>query len=385
MTTNVQIVDALPANGSYRGLRAILPVLDMQPQQRKAVQGLCDYAVSVLDLDAEDWGEIAGVPDDLRAAAAAAHVPQDPNAADRGALQTLTPAFAIMLEIVGVRRRQGDLAGVLMVCHIMSEYLPLLAWEPHLGHAADPPRMADHVTREGSLWGVDRDDPRSRKCAHSPSIRGSLRELIRVGRPHKEWTAEEHQRIWREYLDRDHSWVSGALATCGLIDGDGRPRSLRACDGKCAVWNDLPGDKDDLVDRLAIAGLFVESPLIALRHAAPVGHGFGVPSASELSHAWEKTWAQLTAPWSGGRNPLAPGANPASEPGNQSQANLKVAQHGQPTSKRKTGRPGADGEPLAGLAAMVSAVAGREIAPTTIFTEIDALVRAALNWSDAHN
>lgn len=351
MNAATPYVEALLAAGSYRGLRAVLPALDLTPEGRRTAQILCDYAISIIDLDAEDWTDFPDVPRDLRDTARAANVPQDPGAKNRGALESLVPTFAIMQEIVGVRHRQGDHTGVLMVCHIMSEYLPLLAWEPNLGHAGDPPRLAGHVVREGSLWGIDRDDPRSRDCAHSPSIRGSLREAVRVGRPHKEWSPEEYERFWREYLDRDHSRVASGLATCGLTEGDGRPRSLRACANKCAVWHEARGDKAALADRLAIAGLFIESPLIALRHAAPVGHGFGVPTAREVARAWEKTWHDLTAAWTGRRNPVA-------------------------ATPRKKGSDVA--EPLPGLSAMVSAVAGREVRPSTVFERVDTLLRQAL-------
>ncbi|WP_153505272.1 hypothetical protein [Cumulibacter manganitolerans] len=347
MTSAGGFVDALLSAPSYRGLRAILPVLDLEPARRRTAQTLCDYALSILALDAEDWTDFPHVPARLREIARAANVPQDPAAKDRGALGSLAPTFAILQEVIAVRHRQGDLAGVLLVCHIMSEYLPLLAWEPHLGHAGDPPRLVELVTRPGSLWGIDRDEPRGRECAHSPTLRGSLREAVRVGRPSKEWSREDHGRIWREYLERDHSRVSAALSTCGLLEA-GRPRPLRACERKCAVWRDLPGDKEALADRLVIAGQFVELPLVALRHAAPVGHGFGVPTAKELAAAWARTWSQLTASWPGRRNPLqdADGARA--------------------------------GEPLPGLAAMVDAVAGRAIAPTGVFADVDALLRETL-------
>lgn len=352
MTAPVEYVQALLSAGSYRGVRSLLPVLDLPAQRRRTAQHLCDFALSIIDLDAEDWSAFTDVPAELKHAADAAHVPQHPGSKDRGALESLALTFAIMLEVVAVRHRQRDLAGILMVCHIMSEYLPLLAWEPHLGHAGDPPRLAAHVSREDSLWGIDRDDPRSRECAHSLSLRSSLREVIRVGRPAKEWSQEEHLRFWREYLDRDHSRVASGLHTCGLTEGEGRPRSLRACATKCAVFDALPGDKADLADRLAIAGQFVESPLIALRHAAPVGHGFGVPNAKEIDRAWDKTWSTLTAKWSGRQNPLE-------------------------TRSRKKGVD-AD-EPLSGLTAMVSAIAGREIAPSTLFTQIDTLLLESLS------
>ena len=51
--------------------------------------------------------------------------------------------------------------------------------------------------------------------------------------------------------------------------------------------------------------LYVDSPIVALRHHAPVGHFFGVPSVAEMSEAWGKTWDQLSMPWRDGCNPLS--------------------------------------------------------------------------------
>ena len=351
-------VEALLASGSYRGLRALLPVLGLEPNQRRTAQVLCDFALSIIDLDAEDWDSFPDVPGELRALARSASIPQNPLARERGALQSLVPTFGILQDVLAVRHRQRDLAGVLMVCHIVGEYLPILAWEPHLGHAADPPRLVEHATREGSLWGVEKDDPRSRDCEHPLSLRGSLREGLRVGSPRPEWTEEDYVRIWGRYLDRDHSRVASALMTCGLLVTEGRPRPLRACIGKCPMWRALPGDRDDLGDRLVLAGQLVESPIVALRHSAPVGHAFGVPSPKELAAAWAQTVDTLTSPWAGSRrNPLT--AEALREPVRTPSGEDVV-------------------EPLPGLSVVISAVAGRAIAPYGIFAEVDGLIRAAI-------
>ena len=42
----------------------------------------------------------------------------------------------------------------------------------------------------------------------------------------------------------------------------------------------------DLDARVRLALVYVGSPLVALRHHAPVGHFFGVPSVQEISAAW---------------------------------------------------------------------------------------------------
>lgn len=43
---------------------------------------------------------------------------------------------------------------------------------------------------------------------------------------------------------------------------------------------------------------------MALRHHAPVGHFFGVPSGSEIGNAWVMTWNKLNEQWADGSNPM---------------------------------------------------------------------------------
>jgi len=90
--------------------------------------------------------------------------------------------------------------------------------------------------------------------------------------------------------------------------------------------------------------------VVALRHHAPVGHFFGVPSTTEISDAWLRTWQRISAPWPDGSNPLA-------------EAGL--------------GAPEAD-EALPGMSALVSAVAGRTVGPGTLIREIGADIADAL-------
>ena len=55
---------------------------------------------------------------------------------------------------------------------------------------------------------------------------------------------------------------------------------------------------------MRLARIFQESGLVALRHHAPVGHFFGVPSGSEIGNAWVMTWNKLNEQWADGSNPM---------------------------------------------------------------------------------
>jgi hypothetical protein len=106
----------------------------------------------------------------------------------------------------------------------------------------------------------------------------------------------------------------------------------------------------DLDARVRLALLYRDSPVVALRHNAPVGHFFGVPSTAEISEAWLRTWARVSEPWPDGSNPLASAGGGAPEPG----------------------------EALPGMSALVSAVAGRTVGPGTLIRDIGADIAAAL-------
>ncbi|MFD0891860.1 hypothetical protein ACFQ08_45525, partial [Streptosporangium algeriense] len=89
-----------------------------------------------------------------------------------------------------------------------------------------------------------------------------------------------------------------------------------------------------------VALTFADTPLVRLRHAAPVGHGFGVPSPEEVLDAWERSRTILAK----------------NEIGNAATKN--------------------DGFPLAGLPSLFSAIATAPTAPSTLLSDISAhLVR----------
>lgn len=238
--------------------------------QRDRVVHLCEFGARLLDLDAEDFDHFPGVPAALADRARRSWMPQRPDAAERGALASLLPAFTLMLEVIAVRWERGDMSHTLSVTHIVNEYLPLLIWEPVLGHAADPARLRPHVLGESSLWATD-----TRQCQHGGPERKAARIAVDVAsRPAAEW---------QSYLDRHHSHVADALAACAGY-----------CQADCTVRTRLPDQvRATLRTRVRVARRLGGSPLVGLRHAAPVGHGFGVPNRTEVLEAWEETRARI--------------------------------------------------------------------------------------------
>ena len=73
--------------------------------------------------------------------------------------------------------------------------------------------------------------------------------------------------------------MSEALAVCAAD-----------CKTACSVISRHSAkDRQRLAHACHVAEEFAASTLIQLRHSAPVGHGFGVPSLSEVSDAWSHT------------------------------------------------------------------------------------------------
>ncbi|MBA3419743.1 MAG: hypothetical protein H0U09_13800 [Geodermatophilaceae bacterium] len=319
----------------YAAIEAVTPYLpDLDAAARSDVRGLCRFAIRLLELDAEDFDSLTGVPRELSSLIRSANIPATPLQPDRGALGSMRPTYRLFLEVLAARWARGELSSVLAVLHLMAEYLPLLAWEPVLGHAGDPARLGLAVRGAGSRWATN--DPR---CDHPPSLRRSLRTVLHV--------VDQDPGQWQRYLDRDHSRISAALGQCASHPSKGRPDPGRICTTPCTVWTRLdPSRAEELERRMTLVGLFVDSPVLALRHAAPVGHGFGVPDPVELLEEWRATWARLVKPWKGGRNPL----------------------HDAP----------AHGKPLPGLEAFLSTVAGTRLQPLGILDQVDTLLARRL-------
>ena len=291
------------------------------------VRLLCSFGQRLLDLDAEDFGmpERTGdpvvdayhVPERLLGRARASRMPQSAKERSRGALRTLRPAYGLLLEVIEARWLRREMAALVAAVHIASEYLPLLAWEPVLGHAGDPALLPASVTGPDSRFGVPGGAARPRDCSLTRPQQSAAERALRVAR--------EPGPGWRNYLDRQHSTVASALCTCAT-----------SCRTPCDVVTRLsPETLSALTARCRVAHEFAEGALVRLRHAAPVGHGFGVPNPEEVSDAWDRTRTSL------GR--LALGERVVGE----------VADY-----------------PLPGLPEAFSAAAGHEIVPDTLLRDV---------------
>lgn len=140
------------------------------------------------------------------------------------------------------------------------------------------------------------------------------------------------------------------------IKAGDRPDVGESCANPCGFVTRLPLElRRDLDARVRLALLYIDSPLVALRHHAPVGHFFGVPSAAEISAAWVETWSKLSQPWKDRSNPLLAAG----------------LEHRAPAD-----------EALPGLSALVSAVAGLPVGPGRLLRAIGDDVAAAVSGID---
>jgi hypothetical protein len=288
------------------------------------LQRLCAFGQRLIDLDAEDFGDEADheVPLHLQARALACRMPQSSREKHRGALGSLKPAYQLLLEVIDARFRRRETTAVVATVHIASEYAPLLVWERVLGHSGDPARIAVNVGGEGSSWG-DFDD---RECAHTKTLKSATKRSLTV--------AQENALGWRNYLDRQHSHVSHAFAVCAV-----------ECRRPCTVYTRLSTPEQEIVRHGSrLAQILNDSAIVRLRHSAPVGHGFGVPSPAELLDAWDRTRESL------GRT--------------------------EPSVLEE------DGYPLPGFANLVTALAGQDLPPGTLLADtaedLTALLQAGL-------
>lgn len=309
------------------------------------IQQLCAYGQRLLDLDAEDLAnpdatagastdtEVAdrvhgdAVPRHLIERGRACRMPQSPQERERGALGSLRPAYRLLLEVMAVRWQRRETAALVATAHIASEYASALAWESVLGHAADPARLARDSSFTGphSRFGVY-DAP---NCPHTRAQHSAAHRALRV--------AHASPADWRAYLDRQHSTVSHALGVCAA-----------ECPHPCSLIEERhPQDRAGLTDACHAATALAESALVRLRHSAPVGHGFGVPSPTEVAQAW-------------------------------AQSRETIARHGGAGAAALA----EDGFALPGLPSLLSAIAAAEITPDTLLTDTAREVINTLGSSD---
>jgi hypothetical protein len=317
----------------YDALAAVLADRGSEDPRLQHAATLAVAAKRILDLDAEDFGVIGGEFDSPWARRLEeASFPATPRESQRGALGSLVGLYELMLEVLDLRAQRHEPLQVVVTAHLIGEYLPLLAWEPRLGHGGDPLRMRASV---GERWGTASPD-----CAHSSAARATARRALNA--------CDGDVVGYTAYLDKFHSRLGNALAVCAMnhetVAAGERPDVGETCPRPCS-WM-LKGSLEERLDvdaRVRLAVLYQDSAIVSLRHHAPVGHFFGVPSTAEIGEAWVATWERLTAPWPDGSNPLtAPGAVDLGEAA----------------------------EALPGMSRLVSAVAGRPIGPGQLIRTI---------------
>ncbi|MEO3824622.1 hypothetical protein [Actinomadura sp. B10D3] len=331
METAQDVLAALARRYAFGDLEALITQGTLAADGRStAVAALCAFGQRVLDLDAEDFGmpeEAGEVSPDLLDRARASRMPQAPRERPRGALASLRPAYRLLLEVIEIRWRRRDMAALVAAVHIAGEYLPMLAWEPVLGHAGDPALIGAAVGGDGSRFGVPIEPGTPRMCDHTRPERSACERTLRV--------AKEPGPGWRAYLDRQHSQVSSALGDCAA-----------RCRTPCTVVTRLDDlVRADLTGRCKLAADFADSPLVKLRHAAPVGHGFGVPSPEEVQAAWSRARTSLS------RHPLGKAALAGTD----------------------------DSYPLPGLPALFSAIAAAELHPDTLLHDVTKRIMSTLS------
>ena len=298
------------------------------------VQALATAARRVLDLDAEDFVTIASrFSDSWITGLAACSFPLAPRDPNRGALGSLVPLYQLMLEVMELRALRRESMQMVVTAHLIAEYLVQLAWESTLGHGGDPLQLT--VLVAGSRWGTD-----DLRCPHTPTQRSTAKRTLSA--------CSGDQAGYNAYLDRFHSRQGEALSVCAMnhatVGVGERPDLGLTCPNPCGWVTELPLEqRRDLDARVRLALLFVSSPIVALRHHAPVGHFFGVPSTQEVTDAWRLTWAKVNAEWPDGDNPL------------HSIDHMSV---------------GALHETLPGISTLVSAVAGRTVGPGRLIRDI---------------
>jgi hypothetical protein len=331
------VLTSLLADARFAELgEALRGVEQLRGPRRRRALALCRAGVRLLQLDAAAFDEVEDVPADVVAQVRRMHFPGAHADSERGSLDSLVPLYGLMLEAMAVHWSRDDTVHVLLILHLMAEYLPLLGWEPVLGHAGDPDRLRPHV--RGTWWATP--------ACPMPRHRRSAAERVLALRP-GERSGPVPPDQWRAYLDRWHARVAGALRQCALRPGEGRPQPSDAgCDRPCGVVTVLSASRRrDLAARMTLATAFGESPLLALRHSAPVGHFFGVPEPVDVRKAWEESLAWLARDWDG---PGPHGGNPVG-------GDLVTA---------------VAGEPLPGLQDFLSVVAGQPVRPTDVLARL---------------
>ncbi len=164
-------VDALLAGHWYDAVAALLTdsanLTDDSPPQLAYARDLATAAKRVLDLDAEDFGVIAGGfrttwADRL----AQSCFPLEPRDTQRGALGSLVPLYELMLEVLELRAQRHEPLQIVTTAHLIGgEYLCQLAWESTLGGHGGGSAAAGGVRRGSAGEPIRRSAPPTpRRC-----------------------------------------------------------------------------------------------------------------------------------------------------------------------------------------------------------------------------
>lgn len=240
------------------------------------VATICRVARAVLAMDAEDFDELPlpvdpGLAELIRRSA----VPESlDELAAMGPNPTLEPLFRLLLEVIAVRWERKEADKVVELLHLLTEFLPHLAWESVVGYPFDPRRLGKRLGGKSSYWGK-LDAPES--CPHPVSVRRTAAA-----------TTRRSDRAIEPFF-KHIAAVGRGLALCAshveLRGPSGRP--LAACPQPCQAWQGLPRKaKRQLEARTAVARLIATSSVANLRNGSTAGHGFDVPEPQELLNAW---------------------------------------------------------------------------------------------------
>lgn len=258
---------------------------------REDCRQLAAVGMEIRQLDAEEFGQRAdscsALPSDVREFLKSCSWPK--SLADQGnfeALKDLTPTYRLLIELVAVNEEQRNWTETLALIHLMAEYLPLLAWQPVLGHAGLPGEVAKRFDPNGT---VSPRPPKGPLCALGPQNADLAIKLTR---------APSEDEELRDYLLTRHSRLSNMLLICGGTPGNVGATAQGACKSQCSVVTGAKADladtaREDLARRVTLVRRFARSPIVQLRHASPVGHFFAVPSREEIEQAWVGTRKSL--------------------------------------------------------------------------------------------
>lgn len=247
---------------------------------------LCEVGYRVSQLDGEDFEQLShtpGLPSDVASFLKQCSWPTSLADADGTALDDLIPTFQLLLEIAELKTVRRDWPDVLAVIHLISEYLPLLAWQPVLGHAGRPDKL------QATLVGRSMHH---KPCSLNNMQHSQIESLLSLRLRDESFDLDE-------YVRKDHSRMADALTECsGRMNLANNLTSvvfvrMELNHSKVPEESASIREKEDLAFRTSIARAFSESAIVHMRHTSPVGHFFAVPGKSKVTKEWYKSTVKI--------------------------------------------------------------------------------------------